>query len=59
MRLLNLPIDKAASRAMNRASATPVAWNCDAGMHEPMFLMRIWACRNCGAPLSLRIRRVA
>jgi len=56
MRLLSLPIDKAAARAMKRASATPIEWNCAKGLHCPTFLIRTWACSQCGVSLDVRSR---
>ncbi len=56
MKLLNLPIDKAAARAMARQTVTPIEWNCSRGLHCPAFLLRTWACSQCGVSLDSRAR---
>lgn len=47
-----LPVDRAAQKAMRRATATPVIWECARGMHEPVFVGERWACRTCGVPFT-------
>lgn len=33
-----------------------IEWDCGKGLHFPAFLMRTWACSQCGASLDIRGR---
>lgn len=50
-----LPKDHTVRRAfavsLQRAE---IEWDCGKGMHFPVFLMRTWACSQCGASLGRR-----
>jgi hypothetical protein len=35
---------------------TPIEWDCNKGMHFPAFMLRTWACSQCGIPLDERAR---
>lgn len=57
MRLLNVPRDTKAQRAFAASiSRAPIEWNCSKGLHCPTFLLRTWACSQCGVSLDARAR---